>query len=437
MANSYLSSNTGTATNAKKFTYSVWLKRSKISSEQRFYQGYKDSNNRAYAVFLSSDKLRVYNMTASNIELYWDSTRVFRDTNAWYHIVLSADSTQAAQADRFKVYVNGVEETDFTKSYNPGQNIDWGNQLAQTNGDLTISGTESQTQLFEGYMAHAAFVDGTALTPTSFGETDSTSGIWKFKSPTGITWGDNGYHLKLENSANLGLDSSGNTNNFTVNGDLKQALDTPSNVHATLNPLIKSGYTITYSNGSNKATYPSSGWAGTLSTIGVSSGKWYWEGKMNTTGDNNFFGIMGEGVNMADTSVHNETTGVVIAKGSGNLNVNNTATASYFSALSNGDIFSCALDLDSGTKTIQFYKNGVANGSAVNLPANMQTGFVFPAFVGNASSNAINHEVNFGNGFFGTTAITSAGSNGNGSLFEYDVPSGFYALNTRNINTHG
>ena len=237
MANSYLSSNTGTATNAKKFTYSVWLKRSKLSAEQRFYQGYKDSNNRAYAMFLTTDKLRVYNMTAGNIEVYWDSTRVFRDINAWYHIVLHADSTQAAQADRFKVYVNGVEETDFTKNYNPGQNIDWGNQLAQTNGDLTISGTESQTQLFEGYMSHAAFVDGTALTPTSFGETDSTSGIWKFKSPTGITWGNNGYHLKFENSGNLGLDSSGNTNNFTVNGDLKQSLDTPSNVHTTLNSL--------------------------------------------------------------------------------------------------------------------------------------------------------------------------------------------------------
>ena len=103
MANSYLSSNTGTATNAKKFTYSVWLKRSKLSVEQRFYQGYKDSNNRAYAMFLTTDKLRVYNMTAGSIEVYWDSTRVFRDTNAWYHIVLHADSTQAAQADRFNI----------------------------------------------------------------------------------------------------------------------------------------------------------------------------------------------------------------------------------------------------------------------------------------------------------------------------------------------
>ena len=83
-----------------------------------------------------------------------------------------------------------------------------------------------------------AFVDGTALTPTSFGETDATSGIWKFKSPSGLSWGTNGFHLKFENSGNLGLDSSGQTNNYTVNGDLKQSLDTPSNVYATLNGIF-------------------------------------------------------------------------------------------------------------------------------------------------------------------------------------------------------
>ena len=80
-------------------------------------------------------------------------------------------------------------------------------------------------------------VDGTVLTPTSFGETDSTSGIWKFKSPSGLSWGTNGFHLKFENSGALGTDSSGQGNNWTVQGDLKQSLDTPSNLHATFNPL--------------------------------------------------------------------------------------------------------------------------------------------------------------------------------------------------------
>ena len=435
MANSYLNRTPGAETTAgrKTWTYSVWLKRSKLGSSQNFLWANQDGSNYERYMFDTNDKIYMAGVASGSTAWEMTTTRVFRDSSAWYHIMIVRDTTQGTASNRLKLYVNGTQETAFGTNTPPAQ--DYTGFINSTNQHNIGRGASSE--YFDGYISHAAFVDGSALAPTVFGQTDSTSGIWKFKSPSGITWGNNGYHLKFENSANLGLDSSGNTNNFTVNGDLKQALDTPSNVHATLNPLIKSGYTITYSNGSNKATYPSSGWAGTLSTIGVSSGKWYWEGKMNTTGDNNFFGIMGEGVNMADTSVHNETTGVVIAKGSGNLNVNNTATASYFSALSNGDIFSCALDLDSGTKTIQFYKNGVANGSAVNLPANMQTGFVFPAFVGNASSNAINHEVNFGNGFFGTTAITSAGSNGNGSLFEYDVPSGHYALNTKNINTYG
>ena len=86
---------------------------------------------------------------------------------------------------------------------------------------------------FEGYVSHFSVVDGTALAPTVFGETDSTSGIWKFKSPSGVTWGTNGVHLKFENSGALGTDSSGNSNTFTVNGNLKQAVDTPSNVYCT------------------------------------------------------------------------------------------------------------------------------------------------------------------------------------------------------------
>ena len=449
MANSYLSSNTGTATNAKKFTYSVWLKRSKISSEQRFYQGYKDGNNRAYAVFLSSDKLRVYNMTASNIELYWDSTRVFRDTSAWYHIVLSADSTQAAQADRFKVYVNGVEETDFTKNYNPGQNIDWGNQLAQTNGDLTISGTESQTQLFEGYMSHAAFVDGTALTPTSFGETDSTSGIWKFKSPSGVTWGNNGFHLKFENSGALGTDSSGNSNTFTVNGNLKQGLDTPSNVYATWNILYKNS--STFSNGNTTSASGSSGEFNSASTLGMSSGKWYMEFK-RVSGNYPIFGIVDD-IALAEYSNANmglgktgTTKSIGLRLNDGKTRVNNVVTTQGGS-IANGDIVGVAVDKT--TNKIYFSKNGQwSNGSGAwdSTTFNASTGatdvssiltggtwfFACGTDTGEASNT---FSANFGNGYFGTTAVSSAGTNAsNIGIFEYDVPTGYTALSTKGLN---
>jgi len=456
MANSYLSSNTGTATNAKKFTYSVWLKRSKISSEQRFYQGYKDGNNRAYAVFLSSDKLRVYNMTASNIELYWDSTRVFRDTSAWYHIVLSADSTQAAQADRFKVYVNGVEETDFTKNYNPGQNIDWGNQLAQTNGDLTISGTESQTQLFEGYMSHAAFVDGTALTPTSFGETDSTSGIWKFKSPTGITWGNNGYHLKFENSANLGLDSSGNTNNFTVGGDLKQSISTPSNVIATINALDN-----TIIGGNNKATFTDAGttvqtgntpYTASTSSYGVTKGKWYAEFKYTAKGatDAAILGVVGKifSANAAIGTVSESYSYYV----NGNKYVASGSATSYGSTWTLNDIIGIALDVDNSK--LYFSKNGTWQDSGDPTSGSTGTGAISIAAVdtveagayfmavgdfGNPTTTYATWKPNFGEGKFGQDAVASAGtsSSGDDSVWEYDCPANYYGLNTKNINTYG
>jgi len=404
MANSYLYKNQGTATNAKKFTYSVWIKRSKIASgtNQRFYQGWQSSDNRFYAFFVDTtgsdaDKLWVYAVTGGTIQVYWVSNRRFRDTNAWYHIVFSADSTQASQDDRLKIYVNGVQETSWTKTNNPSQNIDWGNQITQSSGDLTISGTEGQTQLFEGYMSHVAFVDGQALAPTVFGETDSTSGIWKFKSPSGVTWGNTGYHLKMENSANLGLDSSGNTNNFTVGGNLKQAVDTPSNVYATVNALDPFSNS-SFSNGNNTITTGTSEYAHTSTTLGASSGKYYCEIKHGS--GNPRIGVAGK-MAISTTDGLNGGAYEIYYENNGTLNVEGTSTSSWGATYTAGDIVGIGLDLD------------------------------------NNSGGSVTLSYNFGNGFFGTTAITSAGSNGNGSLFEYDVPSGFYALNTKNINTYG
>jgi len=448
MANSYLSSNTGTATNAKKFTLSMWIKRSKLcdSNSQRFYQGYKDGNDRFYVMFDNTsgtpDAIWIYAVTGGTVELYWTSSRRFRDTNGWYHFVFSADSTLSTAADRLKVYVNGVLETSFTKTNNPSQNIDWGNQLAQTNGDLTISGTESQTQLFDGYMSHVAFVDGQALAPTEFGETDSTSGIWKFKSPSGITWGNNGYHLKFENSANMGLDSSGNSNNFTVNGNLKQALDTPSNVHATFNPLFSKSLPSTVNMGNTRLDQSSNAWKSSLTTIGASSGKWYAEFKAGTISGTKYnqFGMVNEDIVHSGTFAYvgDSTSGWGLNWG-GNVNHNN-ANISGYTSFATGDIISVAMDLDN--HKAYWRKNGAAwmnsgdptSGSTGTGAQSLDTGktYFFAASVYGNECFA-----NFGDGFFGTTAITSAGSNGNGSLFEYDVPSGYYALNTKNINTYG
>jgi hypothetical protein len=298
-------------------------------------------------------------------------------------------------------------------------------------------------------MSHFAVVDGQQLAPTVFGETDSTSGIWKFKSPSGVTWGTNGFHLKFENSGNLGLDSSGNTNNFTTNGDLKQALDTPSNVHATLNPLHKGTHLgdATFSNGNLKHQGTSSGgnYPYTFSTLAASQGKWYAEFKVGSDPSTTMIGIAS---GIADSFLGGTASakGYALYGNSGNLFTSGSGS-SYGSALSVGDILGVAMDLDNNK--LYFSKNGTFQNSGVptsgstgtgavsiTAPADNGTG-VYHFACGKGGSATTSIEANFGNGYFGTTAITSAGSNGNGSLFEYDVPSGYYALNTKNINTYG
>ena len=258
MANSYLTFNeTATPANQTKFTYSAWIKRSKLSADQTIFYNYKDSSNYGYMYFRSGDDLRYFDRVAGGDTAIFATTRKFRDTSAWYHLVLQVDTTQGTNTNRLKFYVNGVQETLAETTY---PNQDQALSLPRE-GVRTIGASNGGSNLFEGYQSHVAFVDSTSPAYTTFGETDSTSGIWKFKSPSGVTWGNTGFHLKFENSAALGTDSSGNSSTFTVNGNLKQALDTPSNVYATFNPLhFQAGRALTMSNGNGKIASNQNNW---------------------------------------------------------------------------------------------------------------------------------------------------------------------------------
>tara|TARA_R100000005_G_scaffold45851_1_gene21846 strand:+ start:20 stop:1345 length:1326 start_codon:yes stop_codon:yes gene_type:complete len=441
MANSYLNRTQGSATNQKKGTFSFWIKRSKLGSNQRIVTNYNDVNNLSYLRFNSSDQLQHYVLSGGSAIGSIVSTRVFRDTSAWYHIVMAIDTTQATAADRIKFYVNGVQETSFGTNTIPSQDADHPIFAAGTH---YIGRHSNAADYFDGYISHAAQVDGTALTPTSFGLTDSTSGIWKFKSPSGITWGNNGFHLKFENSGAMGTDSSGNSNTFTVNGNLKQALDTPSNVHATWNPIWSQSSgnigDVVFSNG-NLTTTSSANYRTTPTTLGMKTGKYYWEIKRDEDdGADLHAGVMSENATPANTAtwIGNAANGWIISGDGGNPYTGGTGG----SAISNasfpnaGDIHMCAYDGSTGK--LYFGANGTWGGTAnpstgANPHYTLDTSLVYFPCVSTGSDCS----ANFGNGFFGTTAITSAGSNGNGSLFEYDVPSGFYALNTKNINTYG
>ena len=431
MANSYLTRTTSSPTNADKITFSAWIKKSKVSGNMSLIADYGSSTNRGKLQFSSADKLEYYQVDGGSATSQLRTNRLFRDVNAWYHIVFQYDSSQSTASDRLKFYINGIQETSFEIATYPSQNQD--SRLNKSGVTLNIGQEGDNGNYFDGYMSHVALVDGSIVAPTVFGETDSTSGIWKFKQPSGVTFGTNGFHLKMENSGALGTDSSGNSNTFTVNGNLKQALDTPSNVYCTLNPLDTSRG---LSNGNT--TYAGAS-AGTVvkGTLAVTSGKYYAECKIVDASEN-MIGVLDIG--QAPTTTYVGHSSVGFYTGDGNL-YNNASSSSYSSAFSDNDIMGIALDMDNNK--LYFSKNGVWQNSGVPTSGATGTGAISitsgltMTFCGGRDGASDTASFNFGNGYFGTTAITSAGSNGNGSLFEYDVPSGYYALNTKNINTYG
>ena len=449
MANSYLARTPSSTGNRKTFTFSAWVKRSKLLDNYPImFKQVTDASNFVQFYFDNQDHLAFYveNGSGSGYSSLQITNRKFRDVSAWYHVMVAVDTTQASADNRVKIYVNGNQETSFSTNTQINQNIDV--SAINTTGLIEIGrASNNSSQHFNGYMTHVSLVDGQQLAPTVFGQTDSTSGIWKFKSPSGVTWGTNGFHLKFENSGALGTDSSGQSNTFSVSGNLKQALDTPSNVHATLNPLINIGTDTTYSEGNNTASSDTANYRVSPSTLAVSSGKWYME-----------FKAVSGGFGSIDACVGVLPTDTVFSTSSNNLNAytngssygshgqvkqSGSGTLYTGSTYADGDIVGVALDMDNNK--LYFHKNGTYQNSGVPTSGSTGTGAVsiasgkeyYFACSTIASGGTKVFSANFGNGYFGTTAISSAGSNGNGSLFEYDVPSGYYALNTKNINTYG
>ena len=423
-----------TPTGNKKFTLSMWVKRCDIGSDGSIFSTYTDSNNRADIRFNGVDRFSFFEKVSSQ-QYFVTTNRLFRDSSAFYHIVVQFDTTQATASNRIKLWVNGVQETSFNDTSYPSQDyvLRLGSALAHTIGD----NSNSQDQ-FQGYISHMAFVDGTVVAPTSFGSTDSTSGIWEFKSPSGLSWGTNGFHLKFENSGALGTDSSGQSNTFTVNGNLKQSLSTPSNVYNTWNVNNKYNNMTIQNAGTSIAWQQTSGNAWCASNLGVDSGKWYWEWKAESEHpEANTWGVMSvDSTGFTDP----KTDSGVWCMNQGTKH-NGSSGGSYGSQIDIGNIGMVAVDMDNGKIWLgengTWFASGDPAAGSNAMYTNLSGKTVTPFHADTYSTYTPYSSYNFGEGRFGTTAISSAGSNGNGSLFEYDVPSGFYALNTKNINTYG
>jgi hypothetical protein len=444
MASTSLSRTISTTGNRKTWTWSAWVKRSElVSSGSRYLSS--ELNTPFYSTFgFTNDAIRYYDYN-SGFQTQVTTNRVFRDTSAWYHIVITHDSTQATASDRLKIYVNGVQETSMATSTYPSSNFDSNRNVS---GQTLQIGEEDGGAYFDGQMAHVHFTDGTAYSPSDFGETDATTGIWKPKTAPSVTYGTNGFFLKFASAGSLGTDSSGNGNNFTLNGSGTQTQDTPSNVFATLNPLYKT-VACTLSNGNTRSqiTSANSKYA-PGSTIKVSSGKWYAEFKCNSNGgaEQQAVGLYGD-----EQDASNNDQGIGKANDSyswrsdGNWMVDNTAS-SDFNSYGSGDIISIALDLDNNY--LYFAKNGVwensgdptsgatgTGGKSITAASGVVDGVYSMGAGSNSSGYLSDWSANFGNGYFGTTAVSSAQSPSDGiGLFEYAVPSGYKALCTKSIN---
>ena len=433
MASTYLSRTQSTG-NRQIFTYSLWVKRSTLGNRQRLIRDYNSSTAIFQIYFESSnDTLFVLDYTDTNPNpIQIRTNQVFRDPSAWYHIVVSIDTTQATSSNRVKIYVNGSQVTSFAEENYPSQNF---NSSGNQSGNTLYIGSTGSGDYFDGSMAHVHFIDGTAYDASAFGETDATTGIWKPKTAPSVTYGTNGFFLKFENSGAFGTDSSGNANNFTVNGTMTQTIDTPSNVFATWNSVFSLSGTL--SNGNN--TYATADAYGSLSntatsTLGVSSGKYYAEFKCGATTGSFPNGMVGvyynpeKFQNGATNPAQSDDEGFGYAE---NGNIYNNSSTSTGTTYTNGDIIGIALDLD-GNK-VYWYKNGtLVNTGGTTIDAG-ETYFFFVADT--SGSGGTTYQANFGNGYFGTTAVTSAQNPDDGiGIFEYSVPTGYKALCTKSIN---
>ena len=450
MASSKLTRTNGTATNGQKMTFSTWFKIGTQSSQQSLLSSVTGSGAATDLKIMASathnNVFRFECITVEGSTIDLKLNRSLRDPSAWMHLVIAVDTTQVTSSNRVKIYINGVQETSFATATYPTQNhtLDF-----SKTGITQQVGAYSNSNYWNGSMSHIHFIDGLQYQASDFGETDATSGIWKAKTSPSVTYGTNGFFLKFENSGAMGTDSSGNGNTFTVSGTLTQNVDTPDNNFATLNPLLYQNGTKVAAPTKGNTTFTSNGgaaWGTLLTTIGASSGKYYCEAKCTTLGTYAILGIcdmsveqqnsnsawyLGQTASSAQFGYHNS---------SGQIYTNDTV-ASYGNSFTTGDIIGIAMDLDNSK--LYFSKNGVFQNSgvptsgstgtgAVSITADKTYGFGFSGY------DATVFDCNFGNGYFGTTAVASANADGNGiGKMEYAVPTGYYTLNTKNIKEFG
>jgi hypothetical protein len=403
----YLSRTPAGAGNRKTWTWSGWVKRCDFGTNRPIWSAYTDANNRDIFQW-DSARLQYVNISGGSANTNLNTTALFRDTSAWYHVVLAVDTTQATSTNRIKIYVNGTQQTDFIASTYPSQNTD----MMTNNNVASYLGREvNGGQYADNYLAEVNFIDGTALDPTSFGETKS--GIWVPKAYSGA-YGTNGFYLSFADSAAIGDDLSGNGNDWTANNLVATdvVLDSPTQNWCVINAVDNTGATL--AEGNLRFT-PTSDFQFAQGTFACS--KNYFEVL--------FVGTLGGSIEDSEYGVYAYNGNHTTINGAGQIYKDGSLISSN-TAYGAGDILGVAVDVPSNT--IQFYRNGSTNGSST-LNANVE---YMPHFKN--ATGRIGH-ANFGqdSSFAGNkTAQGNTDDNGVGDFY-YAPPSGFLALCTANL----
>ena len=417
-ASAYLNRTAVSPTLATKFTVSFWTKIGVVSSSRRGLITSDNAVGTSYwgIEFNGSNGLTIYDYNNSSVIV---TNQVFADSSSWYHIVVSVDTTQATASNRVLLYVNGTQVTSFSSSVYPTQNSTPYIQVAGNAQSIASWMPNSIPYYYDGYIAEVNFIDGQQLTPLSFGATNATTGQWSPAKYTG-TYGTNGFHLTFANATStttLGYDTSGNSNNWTTNNisltagstydsmnDVPVAYSATAANYCVLNPLAQTASGVSLTNGNLYGAITTAiGTFVAYGTIGMSSGKWYWE--VTCVTGTYMIGIGKDG-GLYDWQT---TNGFGYFSSNGNKYTNSAGTA-YGASYTTGDVIGVALDMNAGT--LAFYKNGTSQGTAFSS----LSGTYFPCLQNPGATSTQTY--NFGQ-----------------QPWAYTPPTGFVALNTYNLPT--
>ena len=458
----YFQRTPSSASNRRTWTWSGWVKRSCLGSIQTLFDGSDGGYPEIF--YFAADDTFIYQHDISGSDYKLISSQVFKDVGAWMHIVVAKDTTQSTETNRLKIYVNGSQITmnESALGY-PPQNYEGAINI----NDVHLVGNwKTNSYYIDGYLCEVAFIDGQQLAPTSFGEFDSDSPtIWKPIDVSELTFGTNGFYLDFEDSSNLGNDVSGNNNDYTPNNLAAedQSIDTCTNNFATFSSLNPTAANFTISQG-NLDIYKSGastvGLYGT--TIMPSSGKWYVECKIyehpssdaGRVGIANYESIPGDMTTTMQSSSPSSVNGVEVSFGQGDnimfcVNGVDSENSTFYTAFSNGDVIRMALDLDNGK--LYFGVNGnwwnysssetggdpTSGSGYLTNNSNLFDGKPITFYQAHSSGISRTSAIRWN---FGSPPYSESGGNSDGNgfgNFNQAVPSGYFALCTKNLAENG